>query len=65
LDAGEVYILHSQNCLDSGIDLRDCTYSESLDRGCDDWYWTGFEDRTVVLEVTEDGYLKPARNLYE
>lgn len=27
------YILHSKECKDSGIDLRDCAYSRALDRG--------------------------------
>ena len=34
-----VYILHSQTCLDSGVDLRDCPFSVALDLGIDvdDW----------------------------
>jgi hypothetical protein len=28
-----VYILHSRECLDSGIDLRDCRFSWALDNG--------------------------------
>lgn len=28
-----VYVLHSQECLDSGIDLRDCEYSIALNKG--------------------------------
>jgi hypothetical protein len=27
------YILHPQSCLDTGIDLRDCSYSRAMDRG--------------------------------
>jgi hypothetical protein len=30
-----LYILHSQKCKDSGIDLRDCEWSKALDRGID------------------------------
>lgn len=46
-----VYILHSQRCLDSGIDLRDCVFSQALDRGIDRRYWEGHEDRPVALGV--------------
>lgn len=28
-----VYILHSHDCKNSGIDLRECRYSIALDRG--------------------------------
>ncbi len=28
-----VYILHSQECKDSGIDLRECPFSIALDQG--------------------------------
>jgi hypothetical protein len=28
-----VYILHSRECLDSGVDLRQCRYSLALDNG--------------------------------
>ena len=32
------YILHSKQCLDSGIDLRECEYSVHLDQyGVDFW----------------------------
>ena len=44
-----VYILHSQKCKDSGVDLRDCEWSLALDRGIDLADWKGFEDRPVVL----------------
>lgn len=27
------YILHSRECLDGGVDLRECVYSVALDRG--------------------------------
>ncbi len=35
-----VYILHSHDCLGSGVDLRDCSYSLALDRGIDPAEWT-------------------------
>lgn len=58
-----VYILHSQECLDSGIDLRECEYSIALDRGIDDepgiWFaWVHHQDRPVRLTVWR-GRLRP------
>ncbi len=54
-----VYILHSQQCLGSGIDLRDCPYSKSLDEhGIDPLNWAACEDRTVFLEIV-GGVLLP------
>lgn len=44
-----LYILHSQKCKDSGIDLRDCEWSLALNLGIDKEDWEGFEDRPVVL----------------
>lgn len=44
-----VYILHSQKCLDSGIDLRGCRYSLALDNGIRQREWV--EDEAVVVEV--------------
>jgi hypothetical protein len=46
-----VYILHSQFCKDSGIDLRDCDYSAALGQGIDPDDWNGYEDRAVVLLI--------------
>ena len=46
-----VYILHTQKCKDSGVDLRDCPYSLALDRGIDPADWEGFEDRAVVVAI--------------
>lgn len=48
----KVYILHSQQCLDSGIDLRKCEYSLALDNGIEPEYWEGFEDQPVPVGVT-------------
>lgn len=42
-----VYILHSQECVDSGIDLRDCAFSKALDKGINPNKWV--EDCPVVL----------------
>lgn len=53
------YILHSQDCLDSGIDLRKCSFSLALDaKGIDRHKWYGMEDRPMVLDI-EDGYIVP------
>lgn len=49
-----VYILHSKQCVDSGIDLRDCSFSTALDRGIDEQRWTGHEDVAVALGVWND-----------
>ena len=46
-----VYVLHSQRCLDSGIDLRDCEWSKALDVGIDPADWRDFEDRPVALAI--------------
>lgn len=54
-----VYILHSQQCKDSGIDLRACIYSKTLDAGISGLpEWRGREDRVVTLQV-EHGWLIP------
>lgn len=44
-----VYILHSQECHDTGDDLRQCPYSLAMDNGIntDDWV----EDLPVQLEI--------------
>ncbi len=54
-----VYILHSQHCKDTGIDLRACVLSRALDRGIDLADWEGCEDRPVALDTTADGRLVP------
>lgn len=46
-----VYILHSRQCKDSGIDLRDCRLSLALDNGIDRSQWDGYEDRPVALGI--------------
>jgi hypothetical protein len=60
-----VYILHSQACKDSGIDLRDCAYSIALDRGIEHplpWSeWRRAPDRPVRVEIYA-GWLVPARS---
>lgn len=49
------YILHSESCLASGIDLRDCEYSLGLDDGIDTDIWADWMDRPVPLKLTEFG----------
>ena len=50
-----VYILHSQACLNSGIDLRSCIYSRALERGIEELpEWEGWKDRAVTLQVESD-----------
>lgn len=34
---GTVYIMHSQECINTGIDLRECVYSVALDEGTLGW----------------------------
>lgn len=54
-----VYILHSEECRDSGIDLRDCPFSLALDRGIELGVWAGREDAPVNVHVRH-GRLVPA-----
>lgn len=44
-----VYILHSQQCVDRGQDLRDCMYSLALDRGIDPDEWVEDEPLRVMV----------------
>lgn len=58
--AGNVFILHSAECRDSGRDLRSCPFSIALDRGIDlaDWR-PGFEDVPMVVGLSDTGFLIP------
>ncbi|GAB3853729.1 hypothetical protein GCM10028801_06860 [Nocardioides maradonensis] len=50
--AKEVYILHSQKCLDRGIDLRRCEHSQALEHGIELLGgWDNLQDRPVVARV--------------
>jgi hypothetical protein len=53
-----VYILHSRQCLLTGVDLRRCAFSRALDRGIDVERWP--EDRPVPV-VIERARLVPSR----
>ena len=49
-----VYILHSQRCKDSGIDLRECLYSTALKNGIDSTgEWRDKQDVAVMLGIWE------------
>jgi len=56
---GTVYILHSQECRDSGVDLRECPYSLALDFGIDPGGWV--EDAPVRLAFVDDRLVTLAR----
>ena len=58
---GHWFILHSQKCIDSGIDLRDCEYSLALDRKVNLEAWLDRLDMPVVLRIW-NGRLIPDRN---
>lgn len=62
-----VFILHSQRCRDSGIDLRECRFSVALDLGIDDvaHWWDGYRDVPVALSVWDDDRLRPLFRLSE
>lgn len=50
-DQETVYILHSRECLSTGVDLRECRFSVALDHGIPLARWSGKEDRPVLLAV--------------
>ncbi len=58
-----VYILHSQACIDSGVDLLECEYTRALSRGIEQqlpWAsWRRVQDRPVRLHIHYDGWLVP------
>lgn len=59
-----MYILHSQECKDSGIDLRTCPYSRALDLGFFNIpAWKGFYDMPVSLRLDKNERLNPVRRM--
>jgi hypothetical protein len=62
-DEQQVYILHSKECLDSGIDLRECEFSVALDLGINPLMWGPWEDVPVVLALWSTGRLIPLRKV--
>lgn len=58
VDAGQIFILHSQVCVDGDWDLRECPYSQALDKGASaDFY--DYANKPVVVVVSLDGTLQP------
>lgn len=49
-----VYVLHSEECVARGIDLRKCEYSIALDYGIDLGLWAEYQDRPVLLLIDEE-----------
>ena len=49
-----VYILHSQQCVDTHPDLRECPFSVALDLGIDEEAWGFHEDVPVLLSICPD-----------
>ena len=61
-----VYVLHPRACVDSGRDLRDCSWSWALDNGIDaDDDWVGYLDRPILLAKRKGhgGYVLVPRDL--
>lgn len=57
------YILHSRQCLDTGIDLRRCSYSMAVDyHGVDPKLWERYPNRPVPLTF-QMGRVAPALSL--
>jgi hypothetical protein len=49
-----IYILHSAECVATGVDLRECPYSKALDAfGIDMSVWEGREDEPVILKISD------------
>ncbi|QDF17514.1 hypothetical protein SEA_PHROSTEDPHLAKE_71 [Gordonia phage PhrostedPhlake] len=57
-----VFILHSRECLDSGIDVRRCRYSLALDRGIQEDLWSRHCDAPVEIRI-RDTHLVPVQTL--
>jgi hypothetical protein len=56
-----VFILHSRDCLERGIDLRDCEYSKALEHGISlPDGWAQLQDQPVAVRVT-NGRLRATR----
>lgn len=58
-----VYILHSEECRGSDIDLRECEFSVALDGGIDLSDWVDRQDVPVVLGIDDFGDLVPTRRV--
>lgn len=49
-----MYVLHSKNCLEDNLDLRECVFSVALDNGLDMDKWEDYQDMAVVLSIVDD-----------
>lgn len=56
-----VYILHSHACKDSGMDLRECPFSQALNNGIDEYDWSDMEDQAVRVTIDMRRKLIPVR----
>ena len=56
----KTFLLHSQACKDTGIDLRRCEFALAQDAGIDEDVWDGREDHPYFLRVM-DGQLVPLK----
>lgn len=60
-----IYILHSIECAAEQPDLRDCSYSTSLDNyglidaGVDGEFYEWPEDVPIAVSLDENGFLRP------
>lgn len=57
-----VYILHSQQCVDTTPDLRECPYSAALDKGIE-YHWRRHLDQPMPVHIL-NGWLVPDRIAY-
>ena len=57
------FILHSQKCVDSGIDLRECRFSTTLDSGLHESLWFGLEDQPQIIAISSRGLFPGGRPL--
>ena len=58
-----IYVLHSKECVSTGIDVRECLYSVASDLGLDLELWEDQQDAPVRLEICPDeGDLLPRLN---
>ncbi|TDO18154.1 hypothetical protein EV580_1337 [Mycobacterium sp. BK086] len=53
----KIYILHSRECFESGLDLRECLFSQALDNGVERDSWANHENIPVALGIS-DGQLE-------
>lgn len=55
-----VYVLHSQHCVETHPDLRECRYSKAMDEGINEDLWAPFMEKIVIATVDPfSGELSP------